>query len=651
MKVDTRHRAGDAPARISNPDKVTLTELKAYGTYYGLVARNTQYPRPELLVRCLLHELGRDKGGSFTNLACFDRCTELLGFPVKELSGLLGTHGKKVSTEKGKKCLIYEILAAERAETEKEAELVRKQQLRDIHPRLGDVSGEAEEDDSSDTSDFDGKEVPSKYKPQPPRTTRPPVVPRKTPVVSTAPPKPKRDEGTTAVSENEGRSPKRIRTPPTPSCGSASPSALPARKEHASVARKKPVPSTSPLKRKRTDATPPDLDGKNRNPKRLRTPPTRDKPSSEPDTPSSSPKQEGERLKSSGPPKRIYSRNADGTARKRPMSSSKVHEEKRQSPSRATSETISEDSSTSPPAEEQADHSALSQAQEHQNPSVSCPNRESSSPRADNTHPNPDLIVRKSHNPVTDGKRPPVGSGKMIWPGCDSLKRGLEDSSSDSDAPLISKRRRFHVASPSTRGNDVTTKTRSRPTAAKSMSLKQTISKRLQDQTHHFQLDDRLDTRVLFENKAVPTSVLQSTFRVLTGFAEENDAADVYRCRENLPIYKTYCNGTYKGKSDEDNIWLATQEYWEGREIEAVRISAGEEFDSDMGDHWDAARNDGMGLSEYYRYLREPETDVTTSKEEKLNMRRVEERIMETRRIPIPSDTFLKTRRACHGEW
>ena len=170
-----------------------------------------------------------------------------------------------------------------------------------------------------------------------------------------------------------------------------------------------------------------------------------------------------------------------------------------------------------------------------------------------------------------------------------SLKRKREGTSDDSSGEeangedgLSSKRRKRDGSSnpPSGDRNNTTSSRARRELKAKVTKRKPMEQRQKEDHYAVFGTHlkpECLDTRVLFENTSVSGQIICTIGRILTGRAKETDATDVYNVRAALPIYKAYCEGKFKAKSEADSKWLATQHYWESREMEAVRLSTGDE--------------------------------------------------------------------------
>ena len=204
------------------------------------------------------------------------------------------------------------------------------------------------------------------------------------------------------------------------------------------------------------------------------------------------------------------------------------------------------------------------------------------SPEEVSSLPNPATKKSESHDPRTAGKKPFItmdSNGIAV----DSLKRKraekLEDSRSDSDEPLISKRRTINPLKNITPNNGASTSHRSAQQARDTIqSSNRTLSQILQQQSHQMIIDG-VDTRVFFENKKVPPSILNATLRIMMGCAEENDVADVYQCRKNLPGYRAYLEGRMRAAADDDNDWLKAQKAYELREMDAMIVSIGDRFD------------------------------------------------------------------------
>ena len=155
--------------------------------------------------------------------------------------------------------------------------------------------------------------------------------------------------------------------------------------------------------------------------------------------------------------------------------------------------------------------------------------------------------------------------------------------------------------------------------------------------------NDAFYSQDLFENQPVPVGVVQSALHVLTGCANDGDAATVFQHRSTLPNYIAYCQQDIDNRTDEDEVWLASQRYYEAYEMEAVRAEIGDDFSED----WDPSKNtDGVSIRDYYKLLKEPESDEFLSKEQKTEKRRMEMLAFKTRHVEVADPTF-KMHRGC----
>ena len=154
-------------------------------------------------------------------------------------------------------------------------------------------------------------------------------------------------------------------------------------------------------------------------------------------------------------------------------------------------------------------------------------------------------------------------------------------------------------------------------------------------------INDVFYSQDLFENQPVPVGVVQSALHVLTGCANDGDAANVFQHRSTLPKYKAYCQQDIDDRTDEDEVWLASQKYYEPYEMEAVRAEIGEEF----SEAWNPSEEtDGVSLRDYFKFLKEPEADEFLSKEKKEDARRLVFFGMKREHIEIADPRFKEYR-------
>ena len=196
--------------------------------------------------------------------------------------------------------------------------------------------------------------------------------------------------------------------------------------------------------------------------------------------------------------------------------------------------------------------------------------------------PAPATKQSKAHDPKTAGKKSFTAADANEISVL-SLKRKraekLAESGSDSDEPLIEKRRR--VQRPATPGPSNRVSTTSGPSHqahGDTQTSNPRMGQTLQQRPHSIIIND-VDTRVLFENKKIPASISNAMLRIMMGCAEENDVADVYQSRRHLPGYQAYLDGRMMAAEDEDNDWFMAQRVYELREMDAIIVSIGSIFE------------------------------------------------------------------------
>ena len=101
--------------------------------------------------------------------------------------------------------------------------------------------------------------------------------------------------------------------------------------------------------------------------------------------------------------------------------------------------------------------------------------------------------------------------------------------------------------------------------------------KQAKPKDNHFNFNELLDSRTLFENTVVPAEVLSACLRVLTGLGTVKDMNIVHDFRHPLPLYKLYRDGKLKANVKKcPKAFLVAQEFYEERmgELEEAIIEA-----------------------------------------------------------------------------
>ena len=663
------------------------------------------WPAEEVVAHCLLGRMNCGRRRPYCTRSDFNRCQELLRYPVGELKQLLDSHGF-VAKKPNKTEIVMRILRAERHEHKraKKANERRLKALREpeIHKGPTDVysTDEDKEDDGDDTSSDgsfgwteeegryievpitesgnseeeevevgedeenqkneddddneedseEGEELNTSRRPNP-RTSRPTTA-RKAPVSTTRPLKRARTPDDEADYEIDPPSPERMRRASYSSAATSRSDSDGEEVDHEfaedPLASLFEETSTGNHKRKRDEDVISVSDGEERSPKRIHTASSPQSSSASTIFQSQIAKQTRcDRLKSKSPRKArssesshapvghsmarkkpkageevttasgvTYTAVADGIARLKPVSeqvtssgvafiplaegrarlalvgatpaSNTTNVESSNRNARSTDAAVEEpgkdrieeqgydgeDEADTKQRDEQDENEELEEG-EYQDSSRSHPQSPVQSPEEAASLLTPG--TKSKAHATKEPFNPDDSAGTAI----NSLKRKraekLADSGSDSDEPLIIKRQKIRPARKSTPNDGPSTSplpTSQAPATAQSSNI--TLSQILQQQSHNMIIDG-VDTRVLFENKKVPTSILNAMLRIMMGCAEESDVADVHQCRKNLPGYRAYLGGRMRAAPDEDNDWLTAQEAYEVREMETLLVSIGDD--------------------------------------------------------------------------
>ena len=228
-----------------------------------------------------------------------------------------------------------------------------------------------------------------------------------------------------------------------------------------------------------------------------------------------------------------------------------------------------------------------------------------------------------------------------------SLKRkhAEDETASSAKKGTHTKRPKHHGSAPSAIDGDDTATTSPLPNTPKEKPAKPQVDM-TQPFEGQFDFGAKLNSSVLFENLPVPIGIANSAFRVLTGCALEDDATDVYLHRINLPKYEAYCGREVTDRTADDEVWLAAQKYWEVFEMEAVRISNGDEFKADSN-HME--KTDGVDVRDYHKFLKEPEAANEAGLKRLKTQRTVELVVQKRDLIQIGSPQFKFMR--MHGTY
>ena len=158
-------------------------------------------------------------------------------------------------------------------------------------------------------------------------------------------------------------------------------------------------------------------------------------------------------------------------------------------------------------------------------------------------------------------------------------------------------------------------------------------------------INDKIDTRLLFEDQSVPKQLLLSAIRIALACAEQDDAVSIHEFRQDLPVYKAYIaahpDRPFQPRDDAEEAWLKQQrQHWEPLELEAVAFSAGDELRKER-----PKLEKGVALGDYYTALKEFGSDARCTKEKKEEVRMIELLALKQEGVRLASAEFRDIRR------
>ena len=297
----------------------------------------------------------------------------------------------------------------------------------------------------------------------------------------------------------------------------------------------------------------------------------------------------------------------------------------------------------------------------------------------DNTTPDTVKKVRFSEDEAqsADAQPPAASEGKAVPRGVKRKHRDEDIPASSSESANIKRQKRQSKAAKPTPH-----------TPAKAPGSKPIVDLKTKECNHSFVMDSEWDTKVLFDYKPCSVAVFNAAFRIFTGTAQENDVATVWEHRRKLPILQAYQKDELDRTIKTDMEFIAIQKWWEVLELDAVRVSIGDDFDPEV-EHADdspaavnsckktaAASAEGFAaidvgesagvsdqedsehvpksksispivkqLNEYYRRLKSPESDEVLSKEQKSELRKRELHFMKKSKTQIADPAFKEVRK------